>query len=379
MSNEYIDIRPENQLLLTCIRAVTAPETSSDLIGLLQLPLDWNYFMGKAKRHCVLPLVYQCLNRIDHKVIPIEVLHYLRTSARQITQHNLSMVGELLQIVVVLEQHNIPAMPFKGPALAMQAYGNLSLRQFADLDILIQQKDFPTARALLIERGYHPKHNLTTPEEIAAYPYKVHHEYRLFRPDGLLVELEWQVMQRPFAFPPKAKEWWNNLEQLPLGGQKIRALPLEKLLLILCVHGSKHLWDRLIWICDIAEIIRNNPQIDWKRLFDEARNLGAERMLCFGLYMAHNLLNAPIPEDVLQRITKDRKLPRLVELAVQLLFREGDISNEVKEKTHLYRFWMMGRLRDRVRISLQHAPSLLDPIRLYRTYGLAPIKHLLGI
>ena len=33
-------------------------------------------------------------------------------------------------------------------------------------------------------------------------------------------------------------------------------LSLENLLLVRCAHGSKHLWERLGWICDVAELIR---------------------------------------------------------------------------------------------------------------------------
>jgi hypothetical protein len=60
---------------------------------------------------------------------------------------------QLLQTLELLRESGIQTVPFKGPALAVQAYGDLSLRQYDDLDLLIHEADVPRAYQLLIANG----------------------------------------------------------------------------------------------------------------------------------------------------------------------------------------------------------------------------------
>jgi hypothetical protein len=69
----------------------------------------------------------------------------LRARFEEIARKNLRFTAELIRILNCLESHGIAAIPFKGPTLAESVYGNLALREFSDLDILVRQSDFPRA------------------------------------------------------------------------------------------------------------------------------------------------------------------------------------------------------------------------------------------
>src|SRR5207244_11975507 len=63
---------------------------------------------------------------------------------------------------------------------------------------------------------------------------------------------------------------------LPLGGTLVRTLSAEHLLLVLCAHGAKHCWERLGWICDVAELLRGTPALDLSGMLAQARSLRSE-------------------------------------------------------------------------------------------------------
>ena len=69
--------------------------------------------------------------------------------------HALYLTAELLRILRLLDAHAIRAVPLKGPALAQSLYGDLALREFCDLDVLVQETDLRKARGLLEAQGYH--------------------------------------------------------------------------------------------------------------------------------------------------------------------------------------------------------------------------------
>src|SRR5438067_2363962 len=74
-------------------------------------------------------------------VAPPSLLDPLRARAREIAARNLYATGELHRLLDVLADAGIAAMPWKGPALAAQLYGNLALRPFLDLDVLVRRRD----------------------------------------------------------------------------------------------------------------------------------------------------------------------------------------------------------------------------------------------
>ena len=79
------------------------------------------------------------------------------------------------------------------------------------------------------------------------------------------------------------KGLWRRLVPVSYAGATIKSLPLEDLIIYLCMHGSRHSWERLAWICDVAELVRLNPDTDWNKLLDQAASLGGQRMLGLGL------------------------------------------------------------------------------------------------
>src|SRR5262249_12933710 len=159
------------------------------------------------------------------------------------------------------------------------------LRPFRDLDLLVRAGDVPAAQRLLLTRGYRLGQSLSAARG-AAY-LRSNGQLPFVRSgDGCYVELHPHLLPPHFRFFSEGQRLWGRAVSVPLQGRKVATLAPEDLLLFLCVHGAKHLWARLVWVCDIAELIRTHPALDWVRVARQARRLRGERMLLLGLCLA---------------------------------------------------------------------------------------------
>jgi len=311
--------RPEHRLLLYCARTRVRGEAAEHLKQLAGESLDWDYLYQLARRHAVLPLLYWQLHATAPSEIPPAQLRRLRDNFRQHTARNLYLTGELERIVTLFESEGVAVIPYKGPALAACAYGNLALRRYVDLDILVHKRDLPRAKELLVRRGFAPRLSLTPAQERVLL--RSQHNLPFTREDGLLlVELHWEFAARRYASAAPEESVWSRLVGVKLGGREVKSLSPEDLLLSLCVHGTKHLWERLAWVCDVAELLNSQAQLDWPFVLAQARETRTERMLLLGLCLARTLLDAPLPADIERRVTAEPSVARLAERVTARLF-----------------------------------------------------------
>jgi hypothetical protein len=337
---------------------------------------------------------------IDYsETVPERVLEVLRAHYHDNNLRNLRLTGELLKITRAFEVEGIPVIPFKGSTLAVLAYGSLGLREFADLDILVHEQDVSRARKSLASMGYRRQDRVTGAREAAFL--KTRREYVFAREGGAVVELHWALTPRILAFRLKPEDLWDRVEKFTLGRDSVSTLSTEDTLLFLCVHGSKHFWHRLAWICDVAELLRAREAIDWYQLTERAGQQGAQRTLFLGLTLASELLGATLPPTISEKIRADRAVQPLSRQVQEWLFQEPGETSDVFAKGlaeesgfHPFRVRVRERLRDKVlycaRAALTPTPEdwellplpqpffplyyVLRPIRLSGRYG----QRLLG-
>lgn len=394
-------IRPEDEVLLCCARTEMDAGRAARLRELLRPELDWFYLFLSALRHGMVPLLYRNLNTTCPESVPEDTLEDLRTHCTVYAAENRVLTEEFLRLLRLLAAHGITTVPYKGPALAALAYGDISLRRFGDLDLLVRPQDAQAARALLLSAGY--RDSLTDGQAAAALRSRVTYNYKLVREeDGLLVELHWAITSQDHAFPLDLERVWKRLEPITVAGETLLHFQREDLLLILCQHGSKHKWKRLDWICDVAELLRVHPEMEWGSVRERAHRLGCQRMLFLGLCLAEDLLGAALPENVSHQLRADRVVPSLADCIQEGLFAEGEILPRTAER-RFFRHRLRERLRDRLPFFLYYLPSylgrrltptaedrellplperlaflyyLLRPARLAIKYGAKPFKRL---
>jgi Uncharacterised nucleotidyltransferase len=348
-------LRREHALLLMlCARGVE--ETDQDAGELARArALDWEHLARLAQRHAVVPLVHRSLQTRARGAAPDPVRRALTEKYRVNAARNLLLAAELLRVAGLFESEGVGLLAYKGPALAVSAYGDLSLRRFVDLDVLVRARDVERAAGLLRRLGYETG-GLTAAQE--AVLVRTQHNVAYSRDGGrLTVELHWDVASRDFAAVPLDDDLWRRSVRVPLLGGSVKTLAPEDLLLALCVHGTKHLWERLAWVCDVAAIISSNDALDWDALFERARGARVERMLLLGLALSHGLVGRGLPESVRARIEVDDEAGRLASEAAARMF-EGD---EYRPAGLLKSVRFNLRARKRTRERLRYFRFILTP------------------
>ena len=199
----------EQELILSCSAAANDEAARARFRRLAQRQLDWHYVLATAELHGVLPLLRARLDSCE-AMVPHSVAQELSRACLANAARNLALTGELLRILALFEAEGIEAIPFKGPVLAEELFGTVSMRQFCDIDILVKPEAALRARDLLAARGYEPEFTLSPARE-AEYV-RAEHAFQLRRPDGsVIVELHWCFGSKSQAFPLAAKAVWQRL------------------------------------------------------------------------------------------------------------------------------------------------------------------------
>lgn len=336
-------------MLLCCARTLPEVETQARIERLLLAEPDWELLWRMGQRHGMLPLLYRHLSTVNNDAVPQAFQSQLRAYYRNSAVRNHYLTGELLRILKLFESQGIPAIPLKGPALAARIYGDVVLRQFDDLDILIRKPDYQRARNLLLADDYELKLCLPDERETVFQRHSYHHSFSRVS-DGSLVELHWGFAPSSFAFPFEKMRIWECVSSLNLHGAPVPIPATEDLLILLCVHGARHLWNRLKWICDVAELLRASP-VDWERALRRAAEMRSTRMLLLGLRLAQKLLGAPLPESVALQAQADRIISTMVAQVRRVLDPDAESPPRLPVR-NLFHLRSQERLRDKLRYGL---------------------------
>jgi hypothetical protein len=279
------------------------------------------------------------LRDLPEDLVPPEIKQTLIDRQRAQIFFSLRMTAELFRILDRFTSEGIGALVVKGPVLAVQAYGDPAMRSYGDLDLLVRQRDIRRATELMIAAGYAQAVSLS-----AIDAGKIPGQYFFSRPDSnLLVEMHNDCTLRYFPRPLPLEEFFARQIRVPLDGREAPALAVENELVLICIHGAKHFWERLMWIADVAALVTRQTGIDWERVADSAKAVGAERMLHTGLRLASDLLKAQLPERVQAMVQADVVAARLAKQTCKWLPAAGSVPPGLFERV-VFRLRMRGGL-----------------------------------
>jgi Uncharacterised nucleotidyltransferase len=368
--------RREAALLLACARTHASLGDQERIRRLAAEPLDWVATEWLADAHGVLPLLAQRLEAHASGEISATVRSRLRQRMLVHAARSLVLTRALVDLLTALSSRGILALPYKGQALAAVAYGSTVLRQPGDLDILVPDDQLARAHAVLLEHGFRDQLAGIHPDARLS-----HYQHAMIREgDTILVELHWAFAPRYFRFPlsPQMLE----REPLLLDSRQVETIAPADLLVVLCVHGGRHLWSRLGWIVDIAEILRARPEVEWGTSLARATALGVRRMLLVGLGLARETLGAELPAALAQALSADHAALELTRRLETRLFQDhaGESALATTAKLHLA---MRERWRDRAAYALlgaitpseRDAPELAHGPRVLRA-AVRPLRLL---
>jgi hypothetical protein len=375
-------VSPEKELVLACARTRMTPRGAERIRALAAGGIDWDLLLMAAAENSVLPLLASQLPALAGDLFQNEQLERLKSGARAAGIKSLQLSAELIRVIEALRGAEILALPYKGPVVAVQAYGDLALREFEDLDIILPQRDMARASEVMRGLGYEAKFPWIFSAEAL-----VPGEYNFFdRARRVIVELHTELTLRHFPVAPNLDELARDGASVAIGGHNVATFGMEDTLVLLCVHGTKDFWERISWVADVAEFVQRN-ELDWQRVVRRAYAWKAERMLWLGLTLAARLLDAPVPAEIWKRIEDDA-----VALAVAREIGDRLVARSVRvrgaaESFHFRRQMIAGGLdswgyglklatapaeEDWMMVKLPRALAplyvVLRPLRLFRKY-----------
>jgi hypothetical protein len=275
------------------IESCKTTQDRSKIIDLISQISDWDKFIDIAYVHGVFPLVYKTLKDYDRYIDQI-VLKNMKSYNIDIVKQNMLMSAELIKVMKLLEENNIEAIAFKGPALAQMAYGDITLRQYCDLDILIKEEDVYKVYKLF-KKDFRRSLHITSAQEKKWFKYA--HDLGLINKNGIHIEFHWRMLDSDHPVNLNDIDFFYIKNFITIKNQAIQIISNEEFLVYLCIHGSKHMFERIEWIIDIDKFI-TSQNINWDKFNKLLDNKNYKRFVELGLYLANFLFDTPINRQI---------------------------------------------------------------------------------
>ncbi len=350
------------------LRAACSPHpqhaNQERLRPLLETSVNWDALLQLADHHGTSSLLFQNLALVSD-VTPPGVLTSLRQSHQTNVHKSLFLTRELFRILDCLAVLGIEAIPYKGLVLSETYYGDMAMRQSGDMDLFVRAAHVSRIKNAVRDLGYTPR--LLIPEDAEAAYIASGYEYAFDHPAGRnLLELQWALQARFYAVDFDMSTLFERAVEINVAGRRVKTPAPEDLLLVLAVHSAKHVWGRLIWLCDIAQILKHKD-LNWSSIQSRARTYGVERILHITMLLANRFLEMEIPGPLRRAIEQDQPARSLAREIAPAVVRGVSYEEEKLSYFHLImrlRERRMDRLRFLVRLTFTPGPGEWEAIYL---------------
>jgi len=254
--------------------------------------INWKTFIQLALHHRVYPYVYWKLNMMKLNWIPNSVIDILYKRYQQNVFFMLQLTAEMEAVGKLLTTNDIQALFLKGPILASDLYGDLSLRTSKDLDILISSHNIKGTDEILSKYGYI---KIEEDSILNEDRWRTHHSLYIHPKTKFSIEVHWRLNDKPDK-EPDFNLLWKRRKISTIMGQTINILGEEDLLLYLISHGARHGWFRLRWLLDIDRIIQR--EVKWEKINQIIKQYSNEHLVGQSLILANRLLDTPISKEI---------------------------------------------------------------------------------
>ena len=335
-------------VLLSCL-APASPLTDAALRGVADGVADWAALTKAATDQGLAGLLTRRLVQAAVR-LPAEGREALERLAAQVDLRASRATGQLVRMVGLLADNGVAAMPIKGPAQSQDLHGDVACRTFTDLDIVVPAADALRARELLVAEGF----TLVQPRRADVPERRLLHgegELAVAGPDGdPLVELHWRVGWRFPSASIAAEELLARPRSVELFGREVlQPAPVDQLI-VLCVHGSHHAWEKLELMAGVLAAADRLDDAVWPSALERAAQLGQLRRTLVGMVVSHRVAGLSLPLPVRLAAAGDPLVGPLVAQAAEVWRRNA--LEEPDSVERLRRILWLARTGDSVKDGL---------------------------
>ncbi|MGY3313451.1 hypothetical protein ACV242_001947 [Peribacillus simplex] len=320
-----LSIMPKELMLL--LQIINIKKGKEPINNKYFIDIDWELFLELARHHRIYPIVYSKIKMLDEKLVPLYVIRTLYREYKENTFNMLQLSGEMERVSKLFTENNIRLLFLKGPAIAAEIYGDISLRTSKDLDILISITDLNVAEELLLNCGYEKEEIEpgSTLSKWRSYHVSYYHSQKKIQ-----IEIHWRLFRAP-AKEPSFNELWKRKRVSSLTSYPVYFFGKEDLFFYLVTHGAKHGWFRLRWLADIDQIIRKKNIT--KGNFSLFKKYQRHYLLGQALILTSQLFETPIHEEILP-LTNEKRSKKLAKLAIFYIVEKGYFNiNQLAKET----------------------------------------------
>jgi hypothetical protein len=298
---------------------------------------DWASVAQFAAYHDVGWWVARALPRDG---VPVAARLALADAVRDVAVRSLAGARQAAELASVLATAGVPAVAYKGPALAVDVHGDAGARRFNDLDVLVNERDVPRARRALGERGYAP------PRTASARAERFYSRWEgvahLVREDDYPVELHWRCQAPRYGGPQDPADVIARARRGSLADTTVLLPAAEDLAVLLALHGAKHGWTSLLWVVDFDAAVRR-PAFDWALFQSRATAWNVTRAARFAVLVVHVLVAPDLPTAVLAWARADARAAYLADAVAARLTMAPHAPDIGTESTARYDLqWLDG-------------------------------------
>ncbi len=300
--------RREDRLLLKLVFGGACRDTLSQFSP---DPLNWDYIVETAISEGVASVLFYNIKKSNlEEMIPVEAYQYLQRWYNSNLMKNMSMLGELKQILSRFKDEEIPFIMLKGIALAEHIYPGIAMREMSDMDILVRKDSLQKVDKCLSSFGYFPRDSSIDRAINNPAGYLASLDYRKNEPSFLSLHVHWHLVNTStpaymFAQQIDMERIWKMSVPAMTADVEARILSPNHLIIYLCEHALRigHSFDRLILIYDIFQSIKvYEKSVDWDFIIRESRDFNLSRLLYFSLTIVKNYSSLRIPDKVVNSL-----------------------------------------------------------------------------
>ncbi|MFD0047954.1 nucleotidyltransferase family protein [Actinomycetes bacterium NPDC127524] len=283
---------PNELKLLLKILAIEKEEENDYFSNYSFKEIDWKLFLQLVIHHRVYPIIYSKVKMFDEKIVPQFVIQTLYKEYQKNTYGMLALCREMEHISNLFTENHIPNLFLKGPVIAADIYGDISLRTSKDLDILIPINTFKKAEKLLLSSGFK---KMSGPYILSEWKWRTHHILYFHPERNIQLEIHWRLQPLPLS-EPSFNELWERKRVSTITSYPVHFLGKEDLFLFLISHGSRHAWFRLRWLLDIDKMVKKGVSLNEANIL--LKNYKNLHLVGQALILTSQLFKTPINEEM---------------------------------------------------------------------------------
>jgi len=294
---ETLHLKPEEELILL-VADIHPDKTILDRVdALIPAIFDWEVFTKMAIDRAAAPLIVDKLSSLKNAgLFPESVLRRLKQASLRTLSRNMLLTEHFRQVIRAFSEAEIPVIALKGSMLSEWLYGNINLRQFSDLDLLVPQEKGMTAVEILRGMGY-VSSDLKMSDFIKENTSIVH--YTPMIKNGVSVEIHIRIHAETESYQVDLQDMWQQAVPMQLHGVPALGFCPEDLLLHLCFHLDKHFRGgqfQFTCLYDIVNMLNHKgKEIHWDLFEKKCIQAKAESVTYKYLLLAQKYMNAQLP------------------------------------------------------------------------------------